>query len=117
LSDNGLGRRYLKRSDELKIKKNYRFLKAELDTEEISDYLFEQKVLLRDDIDTLIETPMRRRSRVDFILKRLLRSPPKAYSIFRSSLEKAYTYVSKKLDSTGKLIYSLFLDTVSVIDL
>ena len=92
--------RPLSKEDEQRIKKNIRYLKENLEQNEIRDYFMEEDIWDLPDFEEIDSgaTPLKRN---EIFIKLLLKSGPRAYKVFIEALtEKNSTHIIEKLEST-----------------
>ncbi|XP_022295871.2 death domain-containing protein CRADD-like [Crassostrea virginica] len=92
--------RPLSKEDEQRIKKNIRYLKENLEQDEIRDYFMEEDIWDLPDFEEIDSgaTPLKRN---EIFIKLLLKSGPRAYKVFIEALtEKNSTHIIEKLEST-----------------
>ena len=92
--------RPLSKEDEQRIKKNIRYLKENLEQDEIRDYFMEEDIWDLPDFEEIDSgvTPIKKN---EIFIKLLLKSGPRAYKVFIEALtQKNSTHIIEKLEST-----------------
>jgi hypothetical protein len=86
--------------DEQRIKKNWSFLKAELQQEQIRDKFMEEDIWDLPDFEEIDAEKVPQKQNEVF-LKLLLKSGPRAYNVFLNALEKKHSdHILEQLAST-----------------
>ena len=92
--------RPLSKEDGQRIKKNIRYLKENLEQDEIRDYFMEEDIWDLPDFEEIDSgaTPLKRN---EIFIKLLLKSGPRAYKVFIEALtQENFTHIIEKLEST-----------------
>ena len=92
--------RPLSKEDEQRIKKNIRYLKENLEQDEIRDYFMEEDIWDLPDFEEIDSgvTPIKKN---EIFINLLLKSGPKAYKVFIEALKEHHsTHIIEKLEST-----------------
>ncbi|KAK6964342.1 Immune-associated nucleotide-binding protein 12 [Biomphalaria glabrata] len=99
--DNHVLRGRLNPEDEQMIQNNYVYLREQIEPLDIIAYLFQEKVLDRDDLEVIRNT-LTRTERADTLLRRLLNAGPgSAFAVFMRALENQYGHVVRHIRNNG----------------
>lgn len=90
----------LKPEDEQRIRKNFTYLKEEIDGKHIVDHLYQENVISLDDKEEIIHQVTRGQRTEKLLMILLNAGPGKAYQVFFKALEEQYPHVATTLKDT-----------------